>query len=80
MIHCLVDYCYNNNNSNNNNKNSNNNNRAYPNCCSGQRAFTLIGCFERAVILRGGTKAQKQEPHCSSFKFRSLDWRTGYLN
>ena len=33
--------------------------RAYPNPCSGQPALTLIGWFERAVILCGGTKAQK---------------------
>ena len=82
MIYCLVD-CYNNNNNNNNNNknnNNNNNNRAYPNSCSGQRALTLIGWFERAFIMRGGPKAQKQQPHCSSFKFRSLDWRTSYLN
>ena len=54
--------------------------RAYPNPCSGQRALALIGWFERAVILRGGTKVQKQQSHRSSFKFRLLDWRTGYLN
>ena len=30
--------------------------RAYPNPCSGQRALVLIGWFERAIILCGGTK------------------------
>ena len=40
--------------------------RAYPNPCSGQRVLTLIGWFERAVILCGGTKAQKQQSHRSN--------------
>ena len=31
--------------------------RVYPNLCRGQRALALIGWFERAVILCGGTKA-----------------------
>ena len=48
----------NNNNNNNDNKN-NNNNRVYPNPCSGQRALALINWLEQAVILCGGTKAQK---------------------
>ena len=43
-------------------------------------AHALIGWFERAFILCGGTKAQKQQSHRSSFKFRLLDWCTGYLN
>ena len=47
---------------------------------SGQRALALIGCFEQAIILGGGKKAQKQQAHRSSFKFRLLDWRSGYLN
>ena len=46
----------NHNDNNNNNNNNNNNKRAYPNPCSGQRALALIGWFERAVILSGGTK------------------------
>ena len=54
------------NNNNYNNNNNNNNKRAYPNPCSGQRALALIGWFERAVILCGGTKAQKQQSHCSN--------------
>ena len=33
-----------------------------------------------AVILCGGIKAQKQQSHRLSFKFRLLDCRTGYLN
>ena len=50
---------YNDDNDNNNNSNNNNNNqkRVYPNPRSGQRALALIGWFERAVILCGGTKA-----------------------
>ena len=54
--------------------------RAYPNASSGQRAISLIGWFGRATILCGGTKAQKQQSDRSSFKFRLLDWPTGYLN
>ena len=42
--------------------------------------LVLIGCFERTVIPCGGTKTQKQLSHHSTFKFRLLDWRTGYLN
>ena len=45
---------------NNNNNNNNNKKRVYPNPRSGQRAFALIGWFERAVILCEGTKAKKQ--------------------
>ena len=67
-----------NNNTSNNNNNNNNNNPSNP--YSGQHALALIGWFERAVILCGGTKAQKQQSHRSSFKFKLLDWRTGYLN
>ena len=44
----------------NNNINNNNNNN------SGQRALALIGWFERAIILCGGTKAQKQQSHRSN--------------
>ena len=54
--------------------------RAYPNVSSGQRGIALIGRFGRAAILCGGTKAQKQQSHRSSLKFRLLDWRAGYLN
>ena len=56
----------NNNNDRNNNINNNNNNNPYPNPCSGQRALALIGCFQRAVILCGGTKSQKQQSHRSN--------------
>ena len=44
----------------------NNKNRAYPNPCSGQRTFALICWFEQAVILCGGTKAQKEQSHHSN--------------
>ena len=54
------------NNNNSNNSNNNSNRRAYANPCSGQRALALIGWFEWAVILCGGTKAQKQQPHRSN--------------
>ena len=40
--------------------------RAYPKPCSGQRPLALIGWFERAVILYGGTKTPKQESHRSN--------------
>ena len=33
---------------------------------NGQRALPLIGWFERAVILGGGKKAQKQQAHRSN--------------
>ena len=56
----------NNNTNNNNNNNNNNNKRVYPNPRSGKRALALIGWFERAVIPCGGTKAQKQQLHCSN--------------
>ena len=54
-----------------NNNNNNNyyyyycycNKRVYPNPRSGQRALAFIGWFERAVIVCGGTKAQKQQSH-----------------
>ena len=49
-----------------NNNNNNNNNRVYPNPHSGQRVLALIGWFKRAVILCGGTKAQKQQSHHSN--------------
>ena len=68
-----VHYPNNNNNYNTTTTTTTTNN----NLCSGQRALGLIGWFERAVVLCGGTKAQKQ---VTSFKFRLLDWRTGYLN
>ena len=48
------------------NNNNNNNKRAYPNPRSGQSALALIGWFEWAVILCGGTKAQKQQSHHSN--------------
>ena len=64
-----------NNNGDNDNNNNNNNNRAYPSRHSGQPALALIGWFERAVTLCGGTKSEKQQSHRSSFKFRLLDWR-----
>ena len=38
----------------------------YPNPRSGQRGLALISWFERVVILCGGTKAQKQQSHCSN--------------
>ena len=59
---CIIKVNVKNNNSNNHNNINNNNNinkRAYPKLCSGQRALALIGWFERAVMLCGGTKAQK---------------------
>ena len=40
--------------------------KCYPNPRSGQRVLALIGWFERDVILCGGTKAQKQQSHCSN--------------
>ena len=40
--------------------------RFYTNSCSGQRALALIGWFERATILCGGTEAQKQQSHRSN--------------
>ena len=46
--------------------NNNNNTRVYPNPCSGQHALALIGWFKRAIILCGGTKAQKQQSHHSN--------------
>ena len=46
--------------------NNNNNNKVYPNPRRGQHALALIGWFERAVILCGGTKAQKQQSHRSN--------------
>ena len=55
-----------NNNNNNNSNNNNNNKRVYPNPHSGQRVLALIGWFKRAVILCGGTKAQKQQSHHSN--------------
>ena len=55
----------NNNNCNNNNNYNNSNKRVYPNPRSGQGALALIGWFEQAVILRGGTKAQKHQSHRS---------------
>ena len=45
---------------------NNNNKRVYPNPRSGQRVLALIGWFEQAVILCGGTKAQKQLSHRSN--------------
>ena len=65
----------NNNNINNNNNTINNNinnninninNKDLPNPCSGQRTLVLIGWFEGAVILYGGTKTQKQQSHRSN--------------
>ena len=46
--------------------NNNNNKWVYPNLRSGQRTLALIGWFERAVILFGGTKAQKQHSNRSN--------------
>ena len=72
ITYCKVKFKQRNNNNNNNNNNNDNNNdnkgikglsqilRVYPNPRSGQRALVLIGWFERAVILCGGSKAQKQ--------------------
>ena len=42
------------------------NNNNNPNTRSGQQALALIGWFERAIILCGGTKAQKQQSHRSN--------------
>ena len=46
--------------------NNNNNKWVYPNPLSGQHTLALIGWFERAIILCGGTKAQKQQSNRSN--------------
>ena len=38
-----------------------------PNLACGQRTLSLIGWFQRAVILCGGTKAPKKQSHRSLF-------------
>ena len=55
-----------NNSNNNNNGNNINNTLVNAHTHSAQRALALVGWFKQAVILCGGTKAQKQQSHCSN--------------
>ena len=50
----------------NKNNNNNDNKKVDPNPRSGQGTLAFIGRFERAVILCGGIKAQKQQLHRSN--------------